>query len=333
MAVRSSVNQSVQLGPEATPGTGVPATKLLTAFTWTFGPKPTTKQFVGTGRKYPGASELLTDSSAGKVAGPGDFNQLPYIVASVFGKATPALHSPSTTAYDWIFNPALSGAYSPQTYTAENGDSTEAEKYTYLLFPGWGYSFTRKQEIQITGDFFAQQMQTGITRTASPTEVARQPMKGAQANIYLDSTSAGIGTTQLLAPLNVSFAASDYYEQFWPINRANASYGGHVDKLPKNELKIKLEADTAGIAIKGSYLETGALCYVRVDVQGPMIDVANSVHATMTHDMACFVSDVSELSDSDGVYAVEYTFTVAEDSAWNTGTAQKLTFTNLIQTL
>ena len=333
MAHRASVNQAVQLGPETTPGTSVAATKLLTAFTWTFGPKPTTKQFTGTGRKYPSASEMLTDSSAGKVAGVGDFNQLPYIVASVFGKVTAVAHAPSITAYDWIFNPALSGAYSPQTYTAENGDTVEAEKYTYLLFPGWGYSFTRKQEMQITGDFFAQQMQTGITRTASPTEVALLPMKGAQANLYLDSTSAGIGTTQLLAPLSVSFAASGYYDQFWPINRANASYGGHVDKLPKNELKIKLEADTAGIAVKGSYLETGAKCYVRVDVQGPVIDAANSVNATMTHDMVLFVSDVSELSDTDGVYAVEYTLQVAEDTAWGTGTAQKLTFTNLIQDL
>ena len=64
-----------------------------------------------------------------------------------------------------------------------------------------------------------------------------------------------------------------------------------------------------------------------------IIQEANSVNATMTHDMVLFVSDVSELSDTDGVYAVEYTLQVAEDTAWGTGTAQKLTFTNLIQDL
>src|SRR6185437_5317590 len=87
--LRAKVNQLVQLGAEAIPGTAVAAAKLLTAFEWTFGLKPTTKQFTGTGRKYPSASEILTEMSQGKATGQGDFNQLIYIVASVYGKDSP----------------------------------------------------------------------------------------------------------------------------------------------------------------------------------------------------------------------------------------------------
>lgn len=446
--VRAAVNQVVQIGPEATPGTPVPASKLLSAFTWTFGEKVTTKQFTATGRKNPSASEMLTEMSAGKVSGNGDFAALAYIVASCYGKGpqllppnapalatattggtvlagvyqviityvnangetlgssvasitttgststititspaasanatqyqvymtqaggstftkqgtgtaigtnlvisapptsggtnpptsnttgtTPALHNPSTTAFDWFFAPNVAGIYTPITYTTQQGDSIDAEQYAYLLFHGWGYSFTRKQEVQVTGDWFSQTFSDGITLTPSPTNVALLPMTGAQFNVYLDTSSVGIGTTQLTDPLKVDFAASNYYGQYWPINRANASYTSHLDLLPKNELKVLLQANSTAIAIRANYLQTGTRAYVRVDGQGPTIDTPNSVKAAMRHDMAVFVSEMAEFSDSDGVYAVEYTLQVAEDLAWASGIAQKLLFTNLLSGL
>src|SRR6185437_7869956 len=159
----------------------------------------------------------------------------------------------------------------------------------------------------VEGDWFAQAFTEGATLTSSPAEVALLPMTGAQANIYLDTTSAGIGTTQLNDPLKVDFKASGYYGQYWPINRANNSFGAHVELLPKNELKITLQANSTGIAVKTNYLETGSRCYVRTDIQGAVIDSGNSISARMRHDMACFVTDMAEFSDVDGVYAVEYT--------------------------
>jgi hypothetical protein len=334
MAVRASVNQTIQLGAESVAGTPVPANRLISAFTWSLGEKAATKQYTATGRKYPSASELLTEYATGKISGEGDFAALVYPLSSVFGKVTPVAHSPSLTAYDWVFQPPISGAASPQTYTLQNGDSVDAEQYAYLIFSGWGYSFTRKQEVQITGDWFAQTFTDGASLTASPTNIALLPMTGAQFSVYLDTTSAGIGTTQLTNPLKVDFKASNYYGQYWPINRTNASYTSHLDLLPKNELKLTLEADSTGIAVRSNYLQTGARAYVRVIGTGPVIDAGHSVNAGMTHDMACFVSDMAEFSDSDGVYAVEYTLQVAEDTAWGTGgTAQKLTLTNLLSTL
>jgi hypothetical protein len=335
MAVRAAVVQEVQVGVEATHGTPVAAAKLLDAFTWTAGLKATTKQNRGAGRQYPSASALLTEMSAGKVSGPGDFAQLVYILATLYGAGTAALHTPSTTAYDWNWTPGLTGSYAAlaKSLTLQFGDATDAEQYAFLVFTGWGYSFDRKQEVTISGDWIAQTFTDGVSLTATPTAVEQIPMTGAQFNLYLDTTSAGIGTTQLIAPLKVDYKASGYYDPFWPINRANASYTDIVDKEKKHELKLSLEADSTAIAFKGSYLETGARCYVRVNGQGPLIDVANSVHASFQHDMACFVSDMSEFGDEDGVYKVDYTLQVAEDSAWSTGQAQKITLTNLVQAL
>lgn len=443
--VRATVNQVVQIGAETTPGTAVPAGKLLSAFLWTFGEKAATKQFIATGRKNPSASELLTEFSMGKISGNGDFGALIYPIASTFGKGPqcpppavpalatattggtvlagtyqviityvnangesigsssasitttgsastitvtspaafsnatqynvymtaangttftkqgsgtnigtnfvlsappgagaapptsnttgtgPALHSPSTTANDWTFLGPVAGVASPITYTLQQGDVVDAEQYAYLIFSGWGYTFTRKQEVQISGDWFSQTFTDGISLTASPTNVALLPMTGAQFNVYLDTTSAGIGVTQLTDPLKVDFKPSNYFGQYFPINRANASYTSHLDTLPKNELKLTLQANSTGIAVRGNYLQTGTRAYVRVSGVGATIDTPNSIKAAMTHDMAVFVSDMAEFSDVDGVYAVEYTLQVAEDMAWTqAGMSQKLLLTNLL---
>lgn len=334
MAVRAAVNQAVQLGVETVHGTSVPANKLIEAWTWTFGDKPATKQFTATGRKHPGASELLTEMSEGKVAGQGDFNAGVYLLSSLWGKPTPTLHAPSTTAYDWIYTPALAGAYNPTSFTLQNGDTNDAEQYAYVVFSGWGYSFTRKQEVQMTGDWFGQTITDGVTLTASPTAVALSPMTGAQANVYLDTSSAGIGTTLLTQDLlKWDFKSSNLYGQFWPINRANASFTSHLDLMPKYELKMTLHASAAAIAYIGTYLRTGAKAYIRSDIQGPLIDVANSIHAELKHDLVAFMTDAAELSDVDGAYAFETTWQVAEDTAWGTGTAQILTATNLLSAL
>lgn len=333
---RAAVNQQAQLGVESTAGTAVSAGKLLTAFTWTMGLKPTTKQFRGTGRQYPSASAMLKEMSAGKITGPGDFAQLVYPVSSLWGAATISAHGSSTTAYDWLWTPPLTGSYakSAKTYTVQVGDSTDAEQYAYTVFTGWGYTFTRTTEMQVTGDLIAQTFTDGVTLTASPTEIEQLPMTGAQFNLYLDSTSSGIGGTQLTDPLKVEFKASDYYDGYWPVNRSNASYTSILDKEKKNELTILLEANSTGIAVKGNYLETGDKCYIRVDGQGPTIDGTNSVKAAMQHDMVCLVTNMAEFSIEEEVYAVSYTLAVSEDTAWGTsGTAQKLTLTNLLSAL
>lgn len=333
---RASINQQVQIGVESVSGTPVAASKLLDAFSWTLGLKPTTKQFRGMGRQYPSASAVLTEMSAGKLSGPGDFAQMVYVLASLWGLPTAVLHGASTTAYDWPFAPPIIGSYaaSAKSYTVQVGDVVDAEQYAYLVFTGMNYSFNRKQEVTFGADLMAQTFTDGVTMTASPTAVEQVPMTGAQANVYLDTTSAGIGTTQLSDVLKFDYKASDYYDGYWPINRANASYTSLLDKEKKHEVTLTLQANTTGVALKNSYLETGARCYLRCALTGPIIDSGHSVNASMLHDMVCFVSNVAEFADEEGVYGVQYTLTVAEDTAWGaSGTAQKLTLTNLLSAL
>ena len=334
MTRRSFTNQQVQIGKEATHGAGGGAGHILGGMaTWTLGAKPTTKQFPTAGRHYMSASALLTDESSGKVTGVGDFSTIAYILGSHWGGGSPALHSPSLTAYDFIWTPALTGKYidSALSYDIQAGDATDAEEYLFSLFNGFQYSFSRTQEITWEADILMQAMADSITKTASPTYLVPAPMTGAMANLYLDPTSGALGTTQLSdSVLHCQFKADAYYKQYWPVNRANASFADAIDIAKNHTLTLKLEASSAAIGYKSTYLTTGARAYVRVDLQGPLIDSGNSIHAEFKHDMACFVTGMKEFEDVDGVYAVEYELKVAEDTAWSTGQAQKVTLTTLL---
>ena len=70
MAVRSTINQKTQWGLEVTHGTAAACNKVLASYIWTLGEKPTTKQFRGSGRQYPGTSALPWKEGTFKASGP-----------------------------------------------------------------------------------------------------------------------------------------------------------------------------------------------------------------------------------------------------------------------
>lgn len=334
----SSINQRIQIGAEATTALGTPvaASKLLECFTWTLGVDAGVSTFGSTGHKYDEAQEEDWEQTSIDVAGNLDFNGVIYLLSSAMGSVTPVAHLASTTAKDWIFIPPVTGSIVPQTYTVMQGDAVRARSFPYGLLNSFGYKGTRKSPFTVSAKGFGQAMTDGITLTASPTAVALSPVVGKFFNVYLDTTSSGIGTTLLTRCFSVDFAFDSIYSPFYPLNRTNTSFTGHVDTKPKATLKLLLEADATGFGtMQTSYLQTGNTVYVSIQAQGNQIasDGPGAINATFRHDMACKVGKPSAFKDEQGVYALEWELSVAEDPSWSSGQAQKLTVTNLITAL
>src|SRR6266571_7445685 len=114
---RSSVNQTLQFGLEATPGVNVPANKLLQCFDITLGAMADVKPYESTGRKYPSIVIENSEWVEGTLGGELDYNGMVYALAGVSGAATISAHGASATAKDWLFVPPLTGSIQPQTYT------------------------------------------------------------------------------------------------------------------------------------------------------------------------------------------------------------------------
>jgi hypothetical protein len=275
---RSTINQTLQFGLEATPGTNVPANKLIQCFAVTFAPMATTNEFSATGRKYPAIIIENTEWVEGTLTGELDYNGIVYTLSGVCGAATSiAAAGGSATAKLWTFVPPLTGSVQPQTYTIEQGENNAFgnaiynHKVNYGLISEFGYKGDRQTGFNVSGKVLAQALQRAITMTATPTAVALQPSAGKHFNVYLDQTFGALGTTLVRAPLNIDFAFTNLYGPFFPLNRANIGWTAHVDLNPGCIIKVLLEADAFGMT-QLSQLQAGTTQFMRVQGQGPIID-------------------------------------------------------------
>ena len=332
---RMSVNQKIQIAAETTPGTSVPATKLLEMFDFTGGIDADVKEFAPTGFKY--ATEQVEEKewSSWAMTGNMDFSGLVYPISSVFGPASIVAHLASATAKDWKFTPPSTGATSPTTYTIQQGDAVRAHSTSYSLFTDWGYKIDRGGGLfDTTGTLISQALQDGITMTASPTAIALSPMTSKMVNIYLDTTSAGLGTTQFPGiPLTFEYILGAAFNVYWSIDRSKNSWTKHVDLRPKSTIKLLVEADANGMALLG-YLQSQTTYYMRVDALGTAAiasDGPGNIYNELQHDMAIKFAAPQKFVDSQGLFAIEFAGTVVHDPTWNA--AQKLTLTNLLTAL
>jgi hypothetical protein len=334
-AETTSANQKIQIGAESTSalGTAVAAGKVLECFDITLGIDGDVNFYTSTGHKYPTTQEENTEFVSGTLAGHLDYNGVTYIAASVFGSQAVAGHGSSSTAKDWIYTPPLTGSVVPQTYTLQQGDAVRARQTAYMLFTEFGYKAMRKGDVTASGKFVGLPLTDGITLTSSPTTIASSPVVGKHWNVYLDTTSAGLGTTQLVRCFSIDYLFTNVYGTFFPLNRANLGFTAHVDLVPKATIKLKLEANVEGITNPLAALQAGTTYYLRVQAQGPQIaaDGPGAVYATYQHDMAIKFGKPTAFQDEQGVYALEWECTVVEDPTW--GKSQVITITNLIAAL
>jgi hypothetical protein len=391
----------------------------------TLSPMADIKMYQSTGRKYPSTQIENSEWAEADVGGTVDYNGLIYLLDSVCGTTTPTAHGASSTAKDWVYTPTVTGASTPRTYTIEQGDSATppARKVNYGIFTEFGYKGDRKAGLSLSSKLLAQGLQSPITMTGSPTAIALAPLAGKHLNVYLDSTSAALGTTQLLRDFNIDFAFTNVYGPSFPFNRSTLGWTTVVDTDPGCIVKLLLGADSQGMAQLVA-MQTGATQFLRVQGQGLIIDnlqtltfgggvtggtftlsykgqttapityavgltpatvntafqLLSGVGAnctvggsnggpytftfsgplasdmspvtstnvslsggtpTMTlvaqaynifqHDMAIKLSKPNKFSDKDGTYAIEWEFTIVEDTTW--GKAQTITVTNLLTAL
>lgn len=325
---RTWVNQRVQIGAESTIGTSVPANKILECFDWTFQINADLQQFTPTGHKYPTVQQENTEWVDGTLGGTLDYNGVIYPLGGVMGSVTPTNHGSSTTAKDWVYTPPVFGSVAPQTYTVQQGDSTHAHQTSYTLFTDFGYKSDRKT-VTVTGKMFGQPLSDGITLTNSPTPVSLAPVVSKNFNVYLDTASGSLGTTQLNRVLQLDYNMTGTYQYFWAHNRSTVGYSGHVDLAPKTAIKLLMEADTNGMT-ELSNMQSQTTYFIRIQAQGTQIasDGPGAVYNTFTHDLAVKVGKPSAFQNKDGIFAIEWEFLVVEDPTW--AKSQTITVTNLL---
>jgi hypothetical protein len=154
--------------------------------------------------------------------------------------------------------------------------------------------------------------ETALSGGAGATWAIR-PMSGNGVDVYLDATSAGLGTTKLTRVLSAEWTLGNRFSPLWVLNSANASFVATVENAPDFTVTMMVEADSAGMAIL-EYVRSADTKFMRIQNTGPVL--TGSTTYRLRFDVAVKFTEVGEYSDEDGVYAIEFTATGVYDAGW-----------------
>lgn len=310
MPERATLNEITQIGVEATPGAGGPANKLLQGISIEPAIKTSVNPFRPKGAKFPTLAVPGKDWTEAKISGALTYTDVVYLLSSILSYQAPA--SQGTQTKVWTFTPSQSTPDTIKTYAVECGSPVRAGKFSYGIVTSFGFRFDPRA-IEVSGTMVGQRFTDNITLTASPTAIEPVPVLPSQLDVFLDDTSANLGNTKLLRLLRGEFNISDRFGMLTTVNSAMQSWAAHVETQPNATLKLLVEADEQGMALLNN-LRQGTKAFVRIAATGDVIET--TYHYALQLDLCVTVSDVSEFSDQDGVYAVEWTFNVTHDPTW-----------------
>lgn len=312
MPERSAITQGIQVGVEAVPGTNVAANRLLNSLGIEPGIQVDFQNFRPQGQKFSSIIVPGREWVESGVSGVGSYSELIYMLSCLVNSPTPVQQG-ATTAYLWTYSPAARAEDTIKTLTVEQGGSVRAHKYNYGLFTSGSIDFSRAG-VTIGGSMMGQRLQDAIALTGAPTAVEDKPILPQNVDVFADDTSGALGTTKLLRVLSAGWSFGDRFNPLWTLNSANTSFAAHVESLPSAQFRLRVEADAQGMGLLTT-MRAGSTKFLRIAaISADLAGVGFPYRLTI--DGACKVASVSEFSDDDGVYAIEWTFNAVYDSTW-----------------
>jgi hypothetical protein len=136
-----------------------------------------------------------------------------------------------------------------------------------------------------------------------PTQVCIYAYSSAQADI--SDTTNETDAYKLTDVMEVSLTISGRYGPYYTLDCSQDSFATLIELTPTMQLMVKMQANTEGLAYL-TQLRSGGTVFFRVKAEGATISSVEPYE--LTFDFAGKISAASDLSDSDGVYAVSWTF-------------------------
>lgn len=313
MPDNATLNQNIQVGVQSVLNTPVAATKRLLTLQVDLDVQTETDTFFPNGSIFPSSTTLNQEWTEGDISGILTYTEILYPLAALLGTPTPT--NVGTNGRKWTWAPAANAILTPTMLSLEKGSSVYAVRAANAILTGINFGWSRTDRIEVGGSLLASAITPGFTLTtigANPTVPTVRVMPP-QIDIYFDTTFAGLGTTKQLRAFEASVSLDDLYQAVWPLNSALTGHDGYVPSQPTSESTLLLMADAAGLAFLTS-VRNGTVGYLRIDATGPALPAPDAAFKyKFTVDLAVQVSDVGAFEDSNGIYAIPFTFQPIND--------------------
>ena len=146
-------------------------------------------------------------------------------------------------------------------------------------------------------------------------QLTESPMSGNEINLYVDTSSGGLGGTQIGCPLEVRINLPERFKQKWCLNRSNTSFTEPVGIATEPMVEFDLEFNSAARALYDAVVTNNLpLRFIRVGALGA--NIGSGADYTMNWDFAASINMAKELKDADGVYGYTFGWNIKHSSAW-----------------
>ncbi len=324
MAERSFITQVVQVGMEdvSTPGTLVVATRRMQTLDVALKIMPKVEGFRPQGFKFDTVEATNQEWTEGTLKIGPTYTELIYPFSSVINN--PAMGQPvtimdgltDTTGRRWVFESSSSDPDTPLTMTIEQGSSVRAQRAGNFIVSDYSQKWSR-EKIEMSGKALASLFVDNHALTGGTTTLPLVPIIGEQCDVYLDATYGGLGTTKLGRFFSGDLQIASRFGAFWVCDSSLPSFAGTVETEPKHTIKVIVEADASGMSTLLPLLRNNNTMFLRVKFTGPNIYTGGvTVNYGLQQDFAVKVTGGGEFTNQQGIYGVEFDFTVVHDSGW-----------------
>ena len=315
MPERATVNEWSRWGFEATHGVyKTQDFRQLQATTVRLNPQIEIERFAPQGYKYPvhvfPAKEMVT----GEIEGKGSYSDMSYLVSGILKPATIIRNIPTTgLSYTWTWTQGGVGEDDPVSFTIEAGQVARVERAAYAIINQLGLAFNRST-VETSGELMARPLDDGIGFSGTGfQELAAVPILGSHVNVYLDATSAALGTTKMVRMVSADWSLGDRFLPMFYLDRSQPSFTNHVETSPTGEIKLVMQADATAMGLLNN-MRSGASMFMRIEALGPLIETI--YYHSFIIDACVKVVSAPSRSDQDGIYGAEWTFAMVHDTTW-----------------
>lgn len=310
-AERATVFQTVQVGLESTPGTGVAAGKVLQAVDLVAGIDGTFFKFTPRGQKFLTVVAPGKEWVTAKISGPATYNEIIYWLSSILVLVTPS--SDTSNGKLWRITPAHNAADTRATFTVQQGSAVRAQEFEYGLVTEFGVEYDR-DKVEFSGTLLGQALKDGATMTGTPTAIAVMPVLPSEVSVYLADSAAGLaGASASTRVLKCGWKIGNRSAPLWTLNAAAADFAANVETKPDITAHLLVEADSNGMGLLTN-MRAGSSKWLRIKaINSTELDSGKPYLFQV--DMCVKLSGKpKEFSDEDGVYAIDWNLEAAYDT-------------------
>lgn len=325
MAVPPTVFQIVNIGAESTKGTAVTADNRVTGTQFAVRPNLETTQYRPSGYRWETVSALGKDWTQATLSGPVTYTEVCYWLESAFKQATPS----GTSDYTRVYDMSTTSANTTTAYTVDFGSSTRAWRFTYGQIDSFGMRMTRDAIEYANTTMIGQAISDGVTLEASPTEIALSPVLPTQVSLKIAASQAGLTGAGALADwASCEWSVQSILTPYWSLN-ASSSFNELVTAVPNGTVTLLAPANSTGMGELAN-IRTGTTRFLRAEAVGATIGAGPATYK-LTCDFALKFTEIQDMADENGVFAVRYGAKLTHDTTWGKGIS--VTVVNEIATL